>query len=358
MTECSTQATPDSHWRRLLRGVCLGMLLPIAMPVALCHAAPPPTSETTATPVPVVDKGTLLKLLQSETGLSAEELRPALDSARFDPSVITRMETPYEAKPYAQYRPLFVYDRLAQLGRHYLDEHRAIFQEAWKRYGVEPEIIASILAIETHFGEQQGSDRVLDSLYTLASGYPRRADFFRKELGEYLKLCHAENLDPDSIIGSYAGAFGVPQFIPSSYMAYAVDGNGDGHRDVWHSPRDIIFSVANYFHQHGWQPRLPVARWLSQEPATKPLLDQRGKEMQDWQPLQKLYAEGLQRLPASWRQSDPVALITMQPGDHDRTAVVSRNFYVITRWNRSYNYAMATTELAHLMGCGHCGTGL
>jgi len=358
MTDRSTQATPDSRWRRLLGGVCLGMLLAAALPAPVCDAAPSPAAGADVTPVPVVDKATLLKLLKSETGLSDKVLRPALDNARFDPSVITRMETPYEARPYAEYRPLFVRKQLAQTGRQYLEAHRAIFNEAWKRYGVEPQIIAAILAIETHFGDRQGNDRVLDSLYTLASGYPRRADFFRKELGEYLKLCHAENLDPDSIIGSYAGAFGVPQFIPSSYMAYAVDGNGDGRRDVWHSPRDIIFSVANYFHQHGWQPRLPVAHWLAHEPEKKALLDQRDKEMQDWQPLQKLYAEGLHKLPAPWHKTDPVALISMQPGDHDRTAVVSRNFYVITRWNRSYNYAMATTELAHLMGCSHCGTGL
>ena len=357
MVDRTRQAIPDPGWRRQLAVACIGMLLACVFSASAWCATSPTTATSSATPVPLVSKDTLLQLLQSETGLSATDLRPALDSARFDPSVIIRMETPYEARPYAEYRPLFVRKKLAELGRQYLHKHRAIFRAAWKRYGVAPEIIAAILAIETHFGERQGKDRVLDSLYTLASGYPRRADFFRKQLGEYLKLCHAENLDPTSIIGSYAGAFGVPQFIPSSYMTYAVDGNGDGRRDVWHSPRDIIFSVANYFHKNGWQAHLPVARWLSHEPVNKALLAQRSKEMHDWQPLQKMYAEGLEKLPASWHKTDAVALITMHPGDHDQTAAVSHNFYVITRWNRSYNYAMATTELAHLMGCGPCGTG-
>jgi membrane-bound lytic murein transglycosylase B len=140
-------------------------------------------------------------------------------------------------------------------------------------------------------------------------------------------------------------------------MAYAVDGNGDGRRDVWHSPRDIIFSVANYFHQHGWQAHMPVAHWLASEPTSPALVDQRSKEMHDWKPLQKLYGDGLKPLPEAWQGKDDVTLISMQPDTHQRTAVISRNFYVITRWNRSYNYAMAATELAHMMGCHNCGTG-
>ena len=306
---------------------------------------------------PFVSRFALLVKLHAETGLPLSVLKPAIDKARFEAKVLARMATPYEARPYADYRPLFVRKRLAEQGRQYLQDHRAIFKDEWKRYGVEPAMIASILAIETHFGTRQGRDRVLDPLYTLATGYPRRADFFRKQLGDYLKMCHAEGLDPGSIDGSYAGAFGAPQFIPSSYMAYAVDGNGDGRRDVWHSPRDIIFSVANYFHQHGWQAHLPVAHWLAKEPKSPALVDQRSKEMQDWKPLQQLYSNGLRRLPSPWHKNDDVTLISMQPGAHDRTAVVSRNFYVITRWNRSYNYAMAATELAHMMGCNNCGTG-
>ena len=306
---------------------------------------------------PFITKFTLISMLHKETGLPLADLEPSIDDARFEPNVLARMETPYEARPYADYRPLFVRKRLAKLGREYLQDHRAIFQDEWKRYGVEPAIIASILAIETHFGTRQGRDRVLDTLYTLATGYPRRADFFRKQLGDYLKMCHAEGLAPGSIDGSYAGAFGAPQFIPSSYMAYAVDGNGDGRRDVWHSPRDIIFSVANYFHEHGWKAHLPVAHWLASEPTSPALVDQRAKEMQDWKPLQQLYGNGLKTLPSPWHGNDDVALISMQPDAHQRTAVISRNFYVITRWNRSYNYAMAATELAHMMGCNNCGTG-
>lgn len=299
----------------------------------------------------------LIRALRQKTGLPAAYIISAVDMAHFDPSVIQRIETPYEAKPYVEYRPLFVNDTLAKLGKGYIDAHRDIFDEAHRRYGVQPQIIAAILGMETRYGHYKGKDRVIDALYTLAAGYPRRSDFFLNELAQYLLLCHEEKLDPLSVHGSYAGAFGTTQFIPSSYRTYAVDADGDGKRNVWTSPTDIINSVAHYFSSNHWDDGRPVAHWLTEVPQTPFFAQLLQEETREWRTLAELRQHGLAPLPAPWRKDDKVALIQRQTAQGERTALVHYNFHVITRWNRSYNYAMAATELAHMLGCPLCKVG-
>ncbi len=303
--------------------------------------------------IPVISKAELAARLKAEFNLSGAVIGPILDEARFSPSVIERMRRPYEAKPYAQYRPLFVNHRLASMGHAYISEHSAIFVQAMKQYGVQAEIIAAILGMETRYGRNIGRDRVLDALYTLATGYPKRATFFRKELGNFILLCQEEHLQPDQILGSYAGAFGVTQFIPSSYRAYAVDANGDGKRDVWNSTADIINSVGNYFHLHGWDASRPVARWMPRLPRIASLDYLRKSGTRDWKELKDI-RKHLPVLPTAWKDEDRVSLIEMDTKAGRRTALIQYNFYVITCWNRSYNYAMAATELAGMLGCGLC----
>jgi membrane-bound lytic murein transglycosylase B len=334
-------AGTDSELRRsLLKAGLAGALFSLSTPVAWAAAKKPDRK--------------LINLLRKQTGLSEHFIASAIHEARFDASVIKRMETPYESRPYAEYRPLFVNDALAKLGRAYIEEHRAIFKSAHQRYGVQPEIIAAILGMETRYGRYKAKDRVLDALYTLASGYPRRADFFRNELGEYLLLCHEENVDPLSVKGSYAGAFGTTQFIPSSYRSYAVDADKDGKRNVWSSPTDIIHSVAHYFSRHHWDDTRPVAHWLKQVPHNAFFRELQKQETREWHSLDELNRHGLATMPAPWKTSDEVSLIRRETSQGTRTALVHRNFYVITRWNRSYNYAMAATELAHMLGCPLC----
>ncbi len=300
------------------------------------------------------DRSALVTALVAQTGLPRREVAAAVAQARFDESVIKRITTPYEARPYSSYRSLFVHQRLASQGAGYLTDHREIFVEAEQRYGVQPEMIAAILGMETHYGRHRGRDRVLDALFTLATGYPRRADFFRRELGAFLQLCAEERLDVTEVRGSYAGAFGTTQFIPSSYRAYAVDGDGDGRRDVWESPKDIIFSVANYFHRHHWDDTRPVAHWLTPEQAAAPGIASMLKEDKTrWRPLDTLRAE-LGGLPARWRGDDKVRVIELAWQEEKRPLLIHYNFYVITRWNRSHNYAMAATELAALLGSALC----
>jgi len=298
----------------------------------------------------------LANLLKDEFNIPGRIIDEALAEAAFQPSVIERMNRPYEARPYVEYRPLFVHPRLARLGREYLAEHDRIFDEAWRRYGVQKEIIASILGMETHYGRSIGKDRVLDSLFTLATGYPRRADFFRKELGHFLTMCQEESLSPGTPVGSYAGAFGTTQFIPSSFRGYAVDADGDGKRDVWNSPADIIHSVAHYFYKHGWDGDRPVAYWLDEVPTKPALKKQRELELKQWSDVQNLNRAGLPALPAPWKADDKVSLADFDTADGLRTALIHRNFYTITRWNRSSKYAMAATELAEMLGCELCRT--
>jgi len=303
--------------------------------------------------VPLTSKAKLAAQLKAEFNLPDTVIHPILAKAVFTPSVIERMQRPYEARPYAQYRPLFVNKRLSNLGEDYISKHKTIFAEVEKKYGVQPEIIAAILGMETRYGKSRGRDRVLDALYTLSTGYPRRANFFRKELGNFILLCQEEHLQPDQVIGSYAGAFGTTQFIPSSYRAYAVDADGDGKRDVWNSTADTISSVGNYFHRHGWDASRPVAQWMPHLPQTAALEYLRKSGMRDWKKLKEIRKD-LPALPSGWKDDDRVSLIEMDTKTGRRTALIHYNFYVITRWNRSYNYAMAATELAAMLGCKLC----
>jgi membrane-bound lytic murein transglycosylase B len=342
-----TTRIDDKQRRKLLHYMGLSTLaLMLPMPIAALAR----TVE-----VPVADKSLLISKLADQTGMPRAEIESILADAQFIPSIIDRITTPYESRPYAEYRPLFVTPGMDKAGREYLAEQKTVFSDIERKYQVEAEVIAAILGLETRFGRNKGNDRILDSLYTLASGYPRRSDFFLRELGEFLLLSREEKLDPEKVQGSYAGAFGATQFIPSSFRAYAVDEDGDGKRDVWNSVPDIIGSVANYFHRHGWEHGRPVAFWLhGQKKSYNGKIRARAKAgFNSWTPLADL-RQKLPKLPAIWQDDDKVALIEMQTEHGLRIALIHYNFYVITRWNRSYNYAMATTEVASMFGCKTC----
>jgi len=342
MSDFNTER-PDSARRRLILSAPAALAVASISPTSLLHAAEDDSK-----------REELIRQLSSETGLDIDYISSAIGQARFDESVIKRIKTPYESRTYAEYRPLFVHKQLAEKGEAYLEEHSAVFAKSSEKYGIQPQVVAAILGMETRYGAYKGKDRVLDALYTLATGYARRAGFFRGELGQFLLLCREEKRDPVSIKGSYAGAFGATQFIPSSYRGYAVDADGDGRRDVWDSPADIIGSVANYFHRFGWDSSRPVARWvdhLPYKPLTHSMLK---KETREWRKLGDIRKELTLKLPEEWRDDDRVALIQRITDRGKRTALVHYNFHVITRWNRSYNYAMAITELAHMLGCPLC----
>ncbi|MDH3513398.1 MAG: lytic murein transglycosylase B, partial [Gammaproteobacteria bacterium] len=196
--------------------------------------------------------------LSENHGFSVAQLREVFRCAALRPDIIEAMERPKELLPWHEYRKIFVTEDNARRGVQFWKLHAADIARAQKRYGVAPEIIVAIIGVETRYGRSQGAYPVLDALTTLMLKYPPRSDFFRGELGEFLLLTREIGFDPCQVKGSYAGAMGLPQFIPSSYRRLAVDFDGDGRRDLLESAADAIGSVAHYLHAHGWEPGAPV----------------------------------------------------------------------------------------------------
>jgi len=223
-------------------------------------------------------------------------------------------------------------------------ENADILGRAAKEFGVEPAIIVAIIGVETRYGSNTGSYRVIDALSTLAFEYPPRSKFFRSELEQFLLLAREEDVDRSSAKGSYAGAMGYGQFIPSSYRAYAVDFSKDGKRDLWNNREDIIGSVANYFRRHGWMKGAPVAAIID---SGSPLADfDVSKNLKPAETSAGDYAaKGVTTqppLPADL----PVSLLQLEQADGPEFWLTGKNFYVITRYNRSPLYAMAVFQLS------------
>ena len=248
-----------------------------------------------------------------------------------------------KAKPaqgsWTRYREKFLDERHIGAGVEFARRYRDALQRATRQYGVPEEYILGILAVETTFGGYVGNDRVLDALTTLGFDYQRRGEYFRDELGKFLLMSRQEGLDPARPKGSFAGAMGLGQFMPSSFLKWAVDFNNDGRRDLW-DPEDAIGSVANYFAQHGWQAGQPVVTPLS----TKGTVDlEPGIDRQ--YTLQDLQRAGLQPMGACSSQG-PLRLVRLRHQSYDQYLIGHPNFYTITRYNQSTHYAMAVHELA------------
>lgn len=266
-------------------------------------------------------------------------LKSVLADARIKPSILEAMDRPAEAKPWYQYRKIFLTERRIQEGVRFWQRHQDLLKQAERAYGVAPEIIVAILGVETLYGTNPGSFRVLDALSTLAFAYPRRAEFFARELEQFLLLSREERMDPRRPQGSYAGAMGWPQFMPSSFRHYAVDFDGNGKRDIWGSPADVVASVANYFAQSGWQSGRPIAARLSSKAANLANADLDPKFT-----LAELKRQGL---PLKPYPDNLTANVLKLDGENSPEIWLGfHNFYVITRYNRSLLYAMAVYQLA------------
>jgi len=288
----------------------------------------------------------LVEVMVSEDGYPRAQLAAVLDSAVIDRSVIEAMDRPYESKPWHAYRNLFVTDARIGDGVEYWDAHADTLARATVEFGVPAEIIVALLGVETHYGAHLGGRRVLDSLVTLAAEYPRRSAFFSKELRVFLGTARADGIDPQSVKGSFAGAIGIAQFMPSSYRAYAVDFNANGRRDLVHEVADAIGSVGNYLARHGW--RRNEAIFADVRPPAGPLpaaaealLSKRAKPRLT---AAELTAAGVEFDAAGG--GEKMALLRVQEARAPRYFVGFHNFYAITRYNPSVNYALAVTELA------------
>jgi membrane-bound lytic murein transglycosylase B len=277
-------------------------------------------------------------------GFAGEQLVALFAEVERKQAILDAISRPAEkAKPWKDYRPIFITDKRISKGVEFWQQHEATLARAEAEYGVPPEVIVAIIGVETFYGGNTGSWRVMDALSTLAFDYPPRAPFFRKELREFLLLTREEQVEPLNMTGSYAGAMGLPQFMPSSFRAYAVDFDNDGHINIWTNPVDAIGSVASYFQRHGWQPGEPVASVASVEGAQ---VDQGLTVGLD--PVKNVAElRGL-----GWTSADPlsdelpVTAFRLEGAEGDEYWLGLPNFFVITRYNRSVMYAMAVNQLA------------
>ncbi len=316
---------------------------PGAAPVAVTPApAPPPVAAAFDLKRPEI--AAFIAEVSARDGISRSELRRLIKAAQPQPKILAAMERPAEkVSPWWQYRENFVTpERIAQ-GVQFWGEHRDALERLAAQYQVAPEYIVGILGVETKYGRITGRYRVLDALATLAFDYPPRHAYFTKELEQFLILARENKLDPLSLTGSYAGAMGAPQFMPSSYRHFAIDANADSVRDLWGDWDDVIASVGNYLHQAGWRPGAPVLAEASLAPGVVPELDPHNLELKET--VASLGARGI-RTELDVPADTPALLILAEQPDGPAYRVGFHNFYVITRYNTSPRYAMAVHDLA------------
>ena len=277
-------------------------------------------------------------------GFEEDYIRDVLGRAKYQQSIIDAISRPAERRlNWGEYRAIFIEQRRINQAIQFWKEHQETLLRAQDVYGVPPEIVLAIMGVETRFGRITGNYRVLDALSTLGFDYPKRADFFLGQLGDYFRLARQEGVEPGVLKGSYAGAMGYGQFIPSSFLAYAVDFDGDQQRDIWGNPVDAIGSVANYFARHGWRVGEPIVSDV--------LLN--GHVDSEW--FNKSLKPELTL--GEWRQRGVIAksqiaddqlatLMRMSSDQGDQYLLGLHNFYVITRYNHSRLYANAVRELS------------
>jgi membrane-bound lytic murein transglycosylase B len=281
----------------------------------------------------------------TQHGFDRGELTKLLDDAVIDQVILDTMARPAErVVPWHEYRNIFLTEERIAAGVRFWSEHAESLDQIARRYGVAPEMIVAIVGIETYFGTRMGRYRVLDALATLAFAYPPRSAFFTSELESFLLLTREEQVDATAALGSYAGAMGAGQFIPSSYRAYAVDGDADGKRDLWTNWNDVFGSVANYFAKHGWRTGEPVVERATRAetfagPEPRNNLDLDGT-------VSSVSKQGYvftTTLPAD----APAAPYSFEAaGGGSEYWVGYHNFYVVTRYNRSTKYALAAHQLS------------
>jgi membrane-bound lytic murein transglycosylase B len=340
-------------------------------PKSMPEASPPPPVATPQAPPPapaapqVRDfseaRAAFLRSTSQRFGIPAAQVDAVLANAQIRQGIVNAMARPAEAKPWRDYRPIFIQPARIDGGRAFLAQHRAALQRAEDRHGVPKELIVAILGVETSYGGNKGSHNVVDALYTLAFAYPRsgtpatveredrREAFFRDELAQLFALTREQGLDIASLKGSYAGAMGWGQFMPSSYRDYAVDGNGDGRIDLFNDLDDVFASVANYFAKKGkWERGGPVMQRAVRDPGAADFVNPGNSVTLD-QTLASLRAAGYRPAAAPLAANAPVTLITLEGVAGPEYWIVYNNFKAITTYNISRLYATAVHQLAEAL---------
>ncbi|MBV8380249.1 MAG: lytic murein transglycosylase B [Paucibacter sp.] len=325
------------------------------------HPSHPAAQAADAPPHPLtddVDRAELARFageLSASQGWDLKDVLPALEQAQLVPAVQRLIQPPPAgtAKNWSAYRALFIEPKRIAAGVEFWQANRAAFARAEAQYGVPAEVVAGVLGVETFYGRIMGRFRVIDALATLSFAYPStpagikdRSPFFREQLGELFKLARREGRDPASYLGSYAGAMGLPQFMPGSWNQHAVDFDGDGHIDLINDPVDAIGSVAHYLAEYGWQRGMTTDYHLALPIDTSTRARLLAPDVRPSFTVAELTAAGARLSPAAQEHAGLLAVIELQNGDAAPSYVLGTdNFYVITRYNHSSYYAMAVIEL-------------
>lgn len=312
---------------------------------AVANPSPAPSAAQPAADTPPLKPEEKIELFIADTskkfGIPENEIRATLAQAQYRQSIIDAITRPAEAKPWKNYRPIFLTDARIANGRKFMAEHRIELQRVQDRTGVPAEIIVAIIGVETSYGGNMGNYKVLDALYTLGFYYPKREAFFSSELAHLFQLSKVEKFDIQQLKGSYAGAMGWGQFMPSSYLNYAKDGDNDGRRNLFTDLDDVFSSVANYFVGYGWRKGEPVFVRASMDANAQPFVPD---TMEAKYTLDELAQKGYR--PVTTTPNLPATLLTLDGSEGTEHWIGFQNFYVITRYNRSPLYAMSVYQLA------------
>jgi membrane-bound lytic murein transglycosylase B len=297
--------------------------------------------------------GAMVDRLVTKHGLDRQDLIQTFDKVTLRPEVVEAMKRPAEHMPWYRYEPIFVNPAQVRNGLRFWNAHKDVLARATRETGVPAEIIVAVIGIETRYGATLGTHPVLDSLTTLTLEYPRRQKFFGEQLEQFLLLTHEQSLDRFAIRGSYAGAIGIPQFMPSSYREYAVDYSGDGKADLVNQTADAIGSVANYLMRSKWQAGQPVSIRIQPDDKPTPALLDGDKRLHTT--VGNLRASGI-AVDGSLVDDLEAGVVGLDGAQETLYWVVFQNFYVLTRYNPSIQYAMAVHELSAALRRKHRGS--
>jgi len=314
----------------------------VALLTIFCLAAPA-AEAVAALDVTRDDVKGFIGNMEKQHGFAAAEVAAILRDARPQARILELISRPAERTlAWWEYRQRFINDDRINGGVKVWQAHKELLARIADRTGVPEEYLVAITGVETSYGRVMGGYRVLDALVTLGFDYPPRSEFFRRELEQFLLLAREDRIDPRKPMGSYAGARGIPQFMPSSVRAYAVDDGKDGHRDLHQYGADVFASVANYFVEHGWQRGAPVLAEINHNnPPDDPATTKLALE----ETIASLHARGY-IFSSPMPEDTAVMLLPAQFEQSLGWRMGFQNFYVITRYNRSAMYAMAVHELA------------
>ncbi|EIC28599.1 MULTISPECIES: lytic murein transglycosylase B [Methylomicrobium] len=292
------------------------------------------------------EKSAFIDAMVAKHRFSEDELEDVFAQVKIRDDVLKKIAFPAEAMPWHKYWKIFLTDARIKEGAVFWRLHADTLKRVSEQYGVPPEIIVAVLGVETLYGRRTGYYRVIDALSTLAFAYPPRSPFFSKELEQFLLLCREEKVSPLQPSGSYAGAMGMPQFMPSSFRIFAADFDRDGKRDLWRDPKDAIASIASYFKAHGWARNQPVAvRVFAKSEDYKALLNDKINRDLRIDELESARVEFSRPLPLESK----VKLLAFEQERGDELWAVLDNFSVIKRYNQSSFYAMAVYQLSQAL---------